>query len=74
MNRIKEIKQRLEELSPGKVIAYDNTMNLAMEWIGNYKNDTAHLLELVQKQRETLEKVYQLDGYLFVKEALGEDK
>jgi hypothetical protein len=49
MNKIDEINQRLSNLAAGKIVKYDNAMNLATQYALDYKNDVEYLLDLIKE-------------------------
>lgn len=49
MSKIDEINERLSDLAAGKIVKYDNAMNLATQYALDYKNDVEYLLELIKE-------------------------
>lgn len=57
MNRLESIKERLNNLGAGKVVKYDNTMNLATQYALDYKNDVEYLLQRLERYEKALNDV-----------------
>jgi hypothetical protein len=46
---IEQIKERLSNLDAGKVVKYDHAMNLATQYMVDYRNDVSYLLSIIEQ-------------------------